>query len=411
MSLNTEPLTFPGASGATLHASLDLPPDPPRAYAIFAHCFTCSSDFLASVRISRALAQQGIAVLRFDFTGLGNSQGEFAHTDFRSNVEDVLSAVDFLRQRHQAPALLIGHSLGGSAVLAAAPQVPEAVAVATINAPCSPEHVQNLLDERQDELVDEQVARVTLAGRSFLVKRDFLQGIGSRHSRDALQHMRKALLIFHSPLDNVVSIEEAGCIWQAARHPKSFVSLDGADHLLTRREDALYVAETTAAWASRYLDKAERRALRPLALEHGLVEVHEDKLGRYSQDVQAGKHRFKADEPHSVGGDDHGPAPYELLLSALGACTTMTLRMYAERKGLDVQHLSVKLKHHKKPAAEVPEAHSPSGAVDIIEREIDIVGDLPDAVRRRMLEIADRCPVHRTLHNEIVVRTRGKGDA
>jgi putative redox protein len=410
MSLKTQPLSFPGASGATLHASLDLPPEPPRAYAIFAHCFTCSSDFLTSARISRALAQRGIAVLRFDFTGLGQSQGEFAHTDFVTNVEDILSAVDFLRERYQAPALLIGHSLGGSAVLAAAPQVPEVVAVATINAPCSPEHVQNLLDRNQEEVISQDVARVTLAGRSFHVKRDFLRDIGSQQRRDALRSMRKALLIFHSPMDNVVNIEEASCIWQAARHPKSFISLDGADHLLTRREDAVYVADTTAAWVERYLARAERRAMRPLALEHGVVEVGEDGQGRYSQDVQAGKHRLKADEPRGVGGDDSGPAPYDLLLGALGACTTMTLRMYAERKGLDVQHLSVRLNHFKKPAAEVPEAHSPSGAVDVIEREIEIVGDLPEEVRARMLQIADRCPVHRTLHNEVVVRTRPKGD-
>lgn len=253
MSDSPTPIRFTGALGTQLAARLDSPPGEPLAFALFAHCFTCSKDTLAASRISAALTARGIAVLRFDFTGLGGSEGDFANTNFSSNVADLVAAAAWLRINHKAPAILIGHSLGGAAVLAAAREIPEAAAVATIGAPYDPGHVRQLLAPAIAEIEAAGEAEVDLAGRKFRIKKQFLQDIGGRESRDAIASLRKALLVFHSPRDTTVSVDNAARIFMAAKHPKSFVSLDDADHLLTRKEDAHYVAAVLAAWASRYI--------------------------------------------------------------------------------------------------------------------------------------------------------------
>lgn len=399
-------IRFPGALGATLAARLDLPAVPPAAYALFAHCFTCSKDTLAASRISATLTARGIAVLRFDFTGLGGSEGDFANTNFSSNVADLVAAAAWLRQNHKAPAILIGHSLGGAAVLAAARDIPEAVAVATIGAPYDPGHVRQLLAPAIAEIEAAGEAEVDLAGRKFRIKKQFLQDIGSRESRDAIASLRKALLVFHSPRDTTVSIDNAAQIFMAAKHPKSFVSLDDADHLLTRKEDAHYVAAVLAAWASRYIGTQEMEA-RPIAAdEPGIVTVTETREGKFTQTISVGGHRLRADEPPGVGGADTGPSPYDLLLAGLGACTSMTVRMYADLKQLPLDKVTVRLRHDKIHAQDCSECETREGKIDRIDREIELEGKLDEAQRARLLEIANKCPVHRTLHSEVVIPTR-----
>lgn len=409
MSSSRSLVRFPGALGSELAASLDLPAVTPRAYALFAHCFACSKDTLAASRISAALTAHGFGVLRFDFTGLGGSEGDFANTNFSSNVADLVAAANWLRQNHQAPKLLIGHSLGGAAVLAAAREIPETVAVATIGAPFDPGHVKHLLAPAVAEIEASGEAEVDLAGRKFRIKKQFLQDIGSQNSRDAIGSLRKALLIFHSPRDTTVSIENAAQIFMAAKHPKSFVSLDDADHLLTRREDAAYVAAVLAAWAGRYLGAPVMEA-RPIAAgDPGIVTVSETREGRFAQAITVGKHRLRADEPPGVGGADTGPSPYDLLLAGLGACTSMTVRMYADLKQLPLEKVTVRLRHDKVHATDCAECETREGKIDRIEREIELEGSLDDAQRARLLEIANKCPVHRTLHSEVWIPTRLAG--
>jgi len=410
MKGSSERITFPGAAGHQLAARLDMPDEPPIAYALFAHCFTCSKDVFAASRIAAALAERGIAVLRFDFTGLGMSEGEFANTDFSSNVADLRAAADWMAREHQAPATLIGHSLGGAAVLKAAPDIAEARAVVTLNAPCGPSHVMDLFTEGAvDRIRAEGRAEVSIGGRPFTITQDFLDDIAEGGLLDAVARMRKALLVFHAPLDTIVGVDNAQRIFQAARHPKSFVSLDDADHLLTRREDATYAADVIAAWATRYLGAGHtllpRLADKPLP--HGVVLVTESgRNSRFAQDVVIGRHHLRADEPVDVGGSDTGPSPYDSLLMALGSCTSMTIRMYADHKGLPLDRVSVRLTHAKKHIADSADVETRSGKVDVIEREIELHGGLDAATRARLMEIADRCPVHRTLHSEIVVQTR-----
>ena len=408
MNDSRAPIKFPGALGAQLAARLELPPAPPAAYALFAHCFTCSKDTLAASRIGAALTARGIAVLRFDFTGLGGSEGDFANTNFSSNVADLVAAAAWLRQNHQAPKILIGHSLGGAAVLAAAREIPEAVAVATIGAPFDPGHVKQLLAPVIAEIEAAGEAEVDLAGRKFRIKKQFLEDIGSRESRDAIASLRKALLVFHSPRDTTVSIDNAAQIFMAAKHPKSFVSLDDADHLLTRKEDAQYVAAVLAAWASRYIG-AQKMEARPIAAdETGIVTVAETREGKFTQSIATGKHRLRADEPVAAGGTDTGPSPYDLLLAGLGACTSMTVRMYADLKQLPLDKVTVRLRHEKTHAQDCSECETREGKIDRIEREIELEGKLDEAQRARLLEIANKCPVHRTLHSEVWIPTRLK---
>lgn len=404
MALKSEKVTFQGAGGDSLAARLDLPGGRPRAYALFAHCFTCNKDIFAAARISAALAAQGIAVLRFDFTGLGASEGDFANTNFSSNIADLVAAADFLRQTYEAPRLLVGHSLGGAAVLMAAAKVPEVSAVATIGAPADPAHVTAHFTEARAEIEAAGEAEVRLVGRPFRIKKQFLEDIAQHKLESALGDLKKALMVFHAPRDEIVGIDNASRIFLAAKHPKSFVSLDDADHLLSRKADAVYAADVLAAWAARYIgtDAAEPELRAP----EGKVVVEETGEGKFTQRIAAAEHQLRADEPESYGGLGSGPSPYDLLLAGLGACTSMTLRLYADRKGLALEKTRVTLAHDKIHAEDCADCETKSGKIDRIERVIEMSGELSEAERRRLLEIAEKCPVHRTLESEVMVETR-----
>lgn len=411
MSKSSEKISFPGSQGGMLAARLDRPDGPPKAYALFAHCFTCSKDILAASRITGALADHGFAVLRFDFTGLGASEGEFANTNFSSNVQDLLLAVEYLRQNHAAPQILIGHSLGGTAVLAAASDAPEARAVATIGAPADAVHVAEQFHANLSDIERDGVTEVTLAGRKFTIKKQFLDDLKQQPVLDRLAQMRKALLVFHAPRDEVVGIENASMIFAAAKHPKSFISLDGADHLLSRKEDAGYVASVLAAWASRYIDADEvAHATTAAPGDEGVVIVAETGRGMFQQEVITGKHRLLADEPEAYGGLNTGPSPYDYLAIALAACTAMTLRAYAARKGLKLERAKVEVRHGKVHAQDCIDcSEGRGGRIDRFERLLDLQGTLSEAELHRLVEIADRCPVHRTLEqsSHIVTKLRG----
>lgn len=400
-------LEFKNAQGDRLAARLDLPLDEkPVAYALFAHCFTCNKNFNAVFNINRALANEGIAVLRFDFTGLGESEGDFSQTNFRSNVEDLITAADFLKSEFEAPKLLIGHSLGGAAVLQAASRVPSARAVATLAAPFDPSDLGKALGSTSEEIREKGEAEITIGGRTFLIRKQFLDDLEQVKMDEAIQNLGRALIIFHSPRDTVVSLQNAAKIFQAARHPKSFVSLDDADHLLSNRSDSHYVGTVLAAWAGKYLglpkEEREHRDLRD-----NRVLVRTGKRG-FQTEIVAGGHRLLADEPLAVGGSDTGPNPYDYLVASLGACTSMTLRMYADRKQWPLESATVRLRHRKLHAEDCRECETEAGMVDVIEREIELEGDLDEGQRERFVQIADRCPVHKTLHSKIEVITRLK---
>jgi putative redox protein len=389
------------SNGLMLSGALEAPESSVRCYALFAHCFTCGKDVAAASRIARALTREGIAVLRFDFTGLGNSDGDFANTNFSSNLQDLLAASEFLRREYEAPSLLIGHSLGGAAVLAMAAQVPEVKAVVTIGAPHRAEHVVHNFAASLDEIREHGEADVSLGGRQFKIQKQFIDDLES-YEAVGIGKLRKALLVMHSPLDDTVNIAEAEKIYVEAKHPKSFVSLDDADHLLTRKADSEYVAATIAGWSSRYLPAAD--AGEQLAVSQGHVRV-EEKNHKFTQHVHSDSHYWLADEPQSVGGDNTGPDPYEHLLAALGACTSMTLRMYANRKSLPLDHVSVELKHGRDYNRDCGGCDEKPVQIEVIERTVTLEGDLDAAQRERLLQIADRCPVHRTLHSELEVKT------
>ncbi|MEH2481977.1 putative OsmC-like protein/alpha/beta superfamily hydrolase [Nitrobacteraceae bacterium AZCC 2146] len=402
----TERFQFAGAEGHLLAAALDLPDSEPLAYALFAHCFTCGKDVLAAKRIATALTAKGIAVLRFDFTGLGSSEGDFANSTFSSNVADLVRAANHLRELHKAPTILIGHSLGGAAILAAAGQIPEAKAVVTIAAPSDPAHVTNMFAEHVDAIREHGDVEVKLAGRPFHIKREFLDDIAEHNLMAHVSTMHKALLIMHAPTDDTVGIDNATHIFLAARHPKSFVSLAGADHLLTQKHDAIYVADVIAAWATRYLDPVVAEPGVSLPEEPRKVVVRETRATKFQQQITVGPHRLLADEPVSAGGTDTGPGPYDLLLSALGACTAMTMRLYADRKTLPMDRVTVTLKHKKIYARDCEACETTEGMLDQIERVIGIEGALDAEQRQKLMEIADKCPVHRTLTSEIHIVTQ-----
>ncbi|HEY1542142.1 MAG TPA: bifunctional alpha/beta hydrolase/OsmC family protein [Xanthobacteraceae bacterium] len=403
-----ERFDFPNASGQTLAALLERPVGEPVAYALFAHCFTCGKDNLAAKRIAQTLAGRGVAVLRFDFTGLGASEGEFANTNFSSNVDDLVAAADHLRRSGRAPTLLIGHSLGGAAVLAAATRIAEARAVATIAAPSDPGHVTGLFRDDVAAIRAKGEGEVVLAGRPFRIRREFLDDAAEQKLLPDVADLRKALLVLHSPTDDTVGIDNATRIFLAAKHPKSFVSLADADHLLTRRADAIYAAHVIAAWAERYVAAAPQ----PGAADEGRpVIVAETRESKFQQSVTIGPHHFLADEPVAAGGLDSGPSPYEWLLAGLGACTAMTLRIYADFKALPLEQVSVRLTHSKIHATDCAECETKEGKLDRIDRAITLTGQLDEAQRARLLEIADKCPVHRTLTSEIDIRTVLEQDA
>jgi putative redox protein len=405
--MRSERFDFPNATGERLAAVLDRPAAEPAAYALFAHCFTCGKNNLAAKRIAERLTECGIAVLRFDFTGLGASEGEFANTTFSSNAADLVAAADHLKRNYKAPAILIGHSLGGAAVLAAAGEVAEARAVVTIAAPADPAHVAGLFKDHVETIRDSGEVEVSLAGRPFRIRREFLDDVAEQMLTERIAKLRKALLVFHAPTDDIVGIDNASRIFLAAKHPKSFVSLADADHFLSRRSDAVYVANVIAAWAERYLDMA---AGAPAANEAGTVLVRETRQGKFQQEITAGRHHLLADEPTKAGGLDSGPGPYDLLLAGLGACTSMTLRLYAEHKKLPLERVSVRLAHSKIHAQDCEDCETKEGKIDRIERTITLEGELDAEQRKRLLEIADKCPVHRTLESEIKIRTSEQRD-
>jgi uncharacterized OsmC-like protein/fermentation-respiration switch protein FrsA (DUF1100 family) len=402
----SERFQFAGSDGQELAAALDRPDGPIRAYALFAHCFTCGKDVLAAKRIAVALAAGGIAVLRFDFTGLGSSEGDFANSTFASNLADLVRAADHLRETRKAPSILIGHSLGGAAMLAAAAQIPEAKAVVTIAAPSDPSHVTGLFADRIDEIRKQGKAEVSLAGRPFTIKREFLDDIAEHGLMEHISGLRKALLIMHAPTDDTVGIDNATRIFVAAKHPKSFVSLAGADHLLSNRRDSSYVAEVIAAWSSRYLEPTTPEEAAGLNEKPHEVVVAETRNGTFQQSVSIGPHRLLADEPVAAGGEDTGPGPYDFLLAGLGACTSMTMRLYADRKSLPLERTTVTLRHSKIYAQDCAECETRTGMLDQIERVISMDGALDAEQRKKLMEIADKCPVHRALTSEIRIVTR-----
>ncbi|PJI92180.1 putative redox protein [Yoonia maricola] len=397
----TEKLTFTGHSGHTLAARLDTPNGPHQATALFAHCFTCSKDITAARRIAARLSSMGIAVLRFDFTGLGHSEGEFENTSFTSNVNDLIAASKALDARGLAPSLIIGHSLGGAAVLKAAPMMDSVKAVVTIGAPFDPEHVTHNFADAIPQIVDHGVAEVSLGGRPFRISKDFVEDVSQANLKSSIAKLGAALLVLHAPRDATVGVENASDIFLAAKHPKSFVTLDDADHLITRPADAEYAADVIAAWSKRYLKLEEPKAI--AAVPEGIMRVTEADANGFLQDVQSGPHHMLADEPAKYGGTNKGLTPYGLVSAGLGACTSMTIRMYARRKGWPLTGVSVDITHAKEHAAD---AAAQTGAkVDHFDRSIRLEGDLTDEQRERLLEIADKCPVHRTLERASTVST------
>ena len=400
------PVQFPNAARELLSGRLDMPANGrPRAYALYAHCFTCGKDVRAAVNICRALAREGIATLRFDFTGLGESQGDFADSTFTSNVADLKAAAAFLATNYEAPKILIGHSLGGTAVLEAAHDIPSSVAVATIGAPADPEHVAMLLGPARAAIEEQGEAEVTLVGRKFRFKKAFLDDLKMRPWADNLKGLRKALLVFHSPADKTVDISNAARIFGAALHPKSFISLNEADHLLTRETDSEYVGLILGAWASKYLGELGMQPLAsPAAGGETVVHMNED---HYRCDIYVGPHHLTGDEPRDSGGTDAGPDPYGLLTAALGACTAITLRMYADRKQLPLKGLSVRLTHDKSYAEDASACAEGKQQVkmDVFTRELELEGDLSAEQRQRLLEIANKCPVHNTLEHKSKIET------
>jgi uncharacterized OsmC-like protein/pimeloyl-ACP methyl ester carboxylesterase len=401
-------MTFPGSIGHELAARLDMPPAGVRAYALFAHCFTCTKDILAARHIAATLTSLGVAVLRFDFTGLGSSDGEFQNTSFSSNVQDLICAADHLRKHYQAPAIVIGHSLGGAAVLAAADQLPEAKAIVTIGAPSDVAHVLQNFNAQLDDIERDGIANVSLAGRTFPISRRLVEDARSHVLQRQIANLRKALLVMHAPLDPTVGIEHATTIFVAAKHPKSFVSLDDADHLLSRKRDAVYAAQVIAAWASRYIAANEEAAADEDSHE-GIV-VMETGTGKFQNVVFAGRHRLLADEPASMGGLGSGPSPYDYLAAALGACTSMTLRLYADHNNLPLGRFTVSIRHGKRPAGHCEDCGEVvagrAGSIDRFERTIAVEGGADAATADKLVEIAGKCPVHRTLVTRSAVVTR-----
>lgn len=398
-------LDFENARGEKLSARLDLPVDgEPRAYVLFAHCFTCSKNLRAVSNISRALTQRGFAVLRFDFTGLGESEVDFADTNFSSNVEDLVYAARFLEQSFRAPDILVGHSLGGAAVLQAASQLPQVRAVATIGAPADPEHVTHLLEEAREDIEKKGQANVQLAGRTFTIKKQFLDDLEGSSMENYIRSLKRPLLIFHSPIDNTVGIENAAKIFQHAMHPKSFVSLDKADHLLTDQDDSRYVGAVLAAWAAKYIPAPAQPQHRQPEAEANRIVVQTGAEG-FVTTIMANGHALVADEPLKLGGTNQGPTPYELLAASLGACTSITLRMYADRKKWPLEAVTVRLTHQKIHGKDCEVCETNAPRIDRFDREIELEGPLSEDQRQRLLEIADKCPVHRTLHSEIWINT------
>ncbi len=400
--MNSLKFDFRNRSGEILSGRLEIPDGPVRAYALFAHCFTCNKNVHAATRISRALCERGFAVLRFDFTGLGSSEGDFANTNFSSNLDDLRAAIDALRERHQAPQILVGHSLGGAAVLYLASEIPSINLVASIGAPSQPSHVLHLFGEHIEKIEQRGATEVEVGGRRWSIQQQFIDDVTQVSLTRRLNDSNVPVLIFHAPEDRIVDVENAKKIYMAANHPKSFVSLDGANHLLTNKTDSQYVADVLATWATRYIPTPAESTESKMVAKDGRVVVKERNRS-FTQDLVARSHHVVADEPTNVNGDDLGMTPYELLLSSLGACTAMTLRMYAKRKGIDLEHITVELEHDRIHVDDCKTCEEQSAKVDRIRKFIKLEGDITEAQHERMLEIAEMCPVNRTLLNQKLV--------
>lgn len=397
LQTRSEKIVFPGAQKESLAARLEMPGNAdPVGFAVFAHCFTCSKNSIAATRVSSALSYYGIATLRFDFTGLGNSDGDFANTNFSSNIQDLLCAADYMRKHYRAPSILIGHSLGGAAVLAVAGQIPELKAIVTIGAPFDPAHVLKALGTGRKEVEEQGKAELKIAGRKFLIKKQFIDDMTTQEQASRIKALKKPLLTLHAPLDEVVGIENAQHIFTHAQHPKSFVSLDDADHLLLKREDADYVANVISAWCSRYIDTESKEAQK---IPQGEVELKESMKTLFHQTIRVGKHILIADEPESMGGRDEGPAPFDFILAGLAACSSMTMRLYAKRKNIPLGRITVRLSHTQEQQENGKKTH-------VIKREISFDALADDAMQQRMIEIANRCPVHRMLEGHAQIQTR-----
>ncbi len=393
---------FKGGIDAALAGLVELPDTPPLAYALFAHCFTCGKDIVAASRIARALVKRGYGVMRFDFTGIGHSEGDFAMTNFSSNVQDLIKAAEFLRTHYEAPTLMVGHSLGGTATLRAALAVPECQGVVTIGSPADAQHVEHQFQTDVDTIEKEGSAEVKLAGRPFTIQKQFLDDIRNT-SVDDIRALKPDLLVMHAPTDSVVDIRQAELIYTAATHPKSFVSLDKADHLLTQAHDAEYVASVISAWATRFVSAGEQDALPSVAKGEVFVAERDH---AFQLNVFSDQHQWLADEPTAVGGKDQGPDPYEHLLAAVGTCTAMTVRMYANRKQWPLTDVTVKLKHTREHHTDCEGCEETPQKLDRIARDIQFFGDLTLEQRERLMEIADRCPVHRTLTGQLEISSQ-----
>ncbi|WP_271782447.1 bifunctional alpha/beta hydrolase/OsmC family protein [Aquimarina algiphila] len=395
-------VTFINSEGQTLSGRLELPVDQhPHNFVLFAHCFTCNKNLGAVRNISRGLTSQGFSVLRFDFTGLGESEGDFADTNFSGNVEDLIAAADFLKKEYKAPTLIVGHSLGGAASIFAAAAIDSIKAIATVGAPSNPKHVKHLLKSGLEEIEANGKAVVNLSGRDFTIKKQFIDDLETKSLPQVAKGLDKAILVMHSPQDITVGIKNAEEIYHAAKHPKSFVTLDGADHLLMRKEDSIYVGKVIAGWSSRYVDIPEKSKIKS---QHHVVASLGNAEG-YTTQMKVGNHYMIADEPESVGGHDFGPSPYELVSAGLSACTAMTIKMYVARKGWDLQNVEVHTSYSKTHAVDCENCEDPMAKIDTFEREIKLEGDLDEKQIARILQIADKCPVHKTLHSETQVIT------
>ncbi len=401
--MNIHKVSFTNKDEEQLAGRLELPLDQePHNFAIFAHCFTCTKNLTAVKNVGRALTEAGFGVLRFDFTGLGESEGDFENTNFSGNVEDLFEAAIFLEKYYRAPTLLIGHSLGGAAAIFAASKIKSIKAVAVINSPSHPSHVMHLLKNSELEINKNGKAKVNLGGIDFTIKKQFLDDLENKSLIDVVSSFGKALLILHSPQDSMVGIKNAEEIYKAAHHPKSFVSLDGVDHLLSKKEDSHYVGEVIAGWASRYVEIPVQKEIKSKSKVAASLNVDD----KFTTHLKLGDHYFIADEPKDFGGSNFGPSPYEFLSAGLAACTVMTIQMYAKRKKWEVENVTCHINYSKDHAVDCEHCEEDSAKIDTFTREIKLKGNLTDEQKKKLLEIADKCPVHKTLHTKTQVITK-----
>ena len=397
-------LNIENKNGLILQAHLELPANQkPNRYAIFAHCFTCTSSLSAVKNISRALTNYGFGVVRFDFTGLGKSEGEFAESHFSANVDDLIAVSNYMESHYKAPELLVGHSLGGAAVITAASRLDNVKAVATIGAPATVSHVTHLFSHDIDSIRKGELTEVNIGGRPFKINPEFVSDFDKTDLPSVVKNLRKPLLILHSPTDTIVGIKNAEQLYHNAHHPKSFVTLDNADHLLTNSNDSNYAGNLIGTWVQRYFEPEENTMLETQGEQLvGHLNLVED---NFTTSIQTKKHSMIADEPASVGGDDFGPSPYEYLNAGLAACTVMTLKMYAQRKQWDLQEVFVYISHSKKHSDELELDIEEPGYLDHISKKLKFVGNLDASQKQRLKEIASRCPVHKTIASEVVFDT------